>query len=184
MDREKERRRFLALLADFEFAGGDYIPSLDRERLLKQIEKVFLYAIQGHWHTLAMGSEATGAPEASYSAQGRAFRRLGYDWQRRRVGVLSRGHYIYRLKRRIENMYIKFVEWLYNRELFQVAGEHYPIPQRDEQVAFSAGPTYKVVLVTHCYDKDGRYGAKIEVEAVAPTTFDHHPPPLDPKDKK
>lgn len=80
-------------------------------------------------------------------------------------------------------MYIDFIEWLYNRKLFQVAGD-YPIPRKGDHVTFSAGPTYNIVMVTHCYSKEGRYGAKIEIEAVAPTTFEHHPPPLDPKDKK
>jgi hypothetical protein len=66
-------------------------------------------------------------------------------------------------------MYIKFVEWLMNKEIYSVAGDRYPVPQKGDFISLSSR-LYKVILVTHCYDKEGRYGAIIEIEAQPQST--------------
>lgn len=61
-------------------------------------------------------------------------------------------------------MRIIFTEWLYNRELQIVEG--LTVPVRDDRVAFG-NRIFKVVLVTHCYDAEKHYSAKVELEAIA-----------------
>jgi hypothetical protein len=60
-------------------------------------------------------------------------------------------------------MRIIFTEWLYNRELQIVEG--LTVPVRDDRVAFG-NRIFKVVLVTHCYDAEKHYSAKVELEAI------------------
>lgn len=62
-------------------------------------------------------------------------------------------------------MKIIYTEWLYNREILVVEGQM-TIPRRDERVAL-ANRIFKVVLVTHCYDGELHYFARIELEAIA-----------------
>jgi len=61
-------------------------------------------------------------------------------------------------------MKIIYTEWLYNREILVVEG--LAVPVRDDRVAFG-NRVFKVVLVTHCYDAEKRYSAKVELEAIA-----------------
>lgn len=98
MDRGKFIPRIVPPGPDFD--GSDYVPVFDKERLTTQMVKIFEYAKDGHWHTLSEGAEATGAPEASYSAQLRNFRKArfgGHTVEKRWRGRREWGHWEYRL---------------------------------------------------------------------------------------
>ena len=66
-----------------------------------------------------------------------------------------------------EKLKITFVEWLYNRTLWTVIEPTMLLPRKDEHVSFK-NQLYKVVLVTHSFDANLQYIAKIEVEAISP----------------
>jgi hypothetical protein len=72
-----------------DFAGSDYSPVLDRERLLSQHQKVKAFMLRDHeWHTLRDIAAAIGEPEASISAQLRHLRRAafgGFKVEKRRA---------------------------------------------------------------------------------------------------
>ena len=98
-----DRGKFIPAPKQLKFDGDDYDPVMDQERLTNQFILVREFAKGGHWHTLAEGSEATGAPEASYSAQLRNLRKRrfgGYTVEKRRRGVGRWGLYEYRLLKR------------------------------------------------------------------------------------
>lgn len=83
-----------------EFFGDVFDPALDGERLSKQQDRIYEFMSDGGWHTLREIHHATGAPEASASAQLRAFRhpRFGAHFvDRRRRGDGKRGLFEYRV---------------------------------------------------------------------------------------
>ena len=84
---------------DPHFDGDDYDPGKDHHRLTKQIGRVLDYMSDGLWHTLSDISKATGAPEASASAQLRNLRkdRFGARHIERQRAIGGRGLYQYRL---------------------------------------------------------------------------------------
>lgn len=89
---------------DYEprFFGPDYVPERDHAALMKQNERIKALMLDGQWRTLDEITAATGAPQASASAQLRAFRRPEFgeytvDRRPRNPGV--RGLYEYRVWR-------------------------------------------------------------------------------------
>ncbi len=60
------------------FDGHTYDPELDKTRLSKQINRVWVEINDNRWHTLAEISYNTGIPEASISARLRDFRKLRF----------------------------------------------------------------------------------------------------------
>lgn len=69
----------------------------DLPRLNKQIPIVAAYMADGQWHTLAQGCQATGIPEASFSARLRDLRKAGNRIERKRIGGSKRGLHAYRM---------------------------------------------------------------------------------------
>jgi hypothetical protein len=70
------------------FDGPTYSPKLDGKRLASQLQRVRLYMIAGHWHTLDQIIENCGGTTASISARLRDLRKTrfgGYTVERRRV---------------------------------------------------------------------------------------------------
>jgi len=57
------------------FNGADYVHERDSPRLTGQIEKIYNLMIDGVWRTLPEIENATGAPQASISAQLRHLRK-------------------------------------------------------------------------------------------------------------
>jgi hypothetical protein len=83
------------------FAGVEYDPAFDQERLTKQIGRVWALMSDRHWRTLREIAAATGDPEASCSAQLRHLRKRkfgAYVVDRRVRGERSTGLYEYRLE--------------------------------------------------------------------------------------
>ena len=77
--------------------GPAYVKALDEPRLHDQMGRVKDYMLDGAWHTLAEIAQATGAPEASVSAQLRHLRKQrfgGWIVEKRRR---SAGTWEYRL---------------------------------------------------------------------------------------
>lgn len=82
------------------FNGPCYDPRLDKERLSRQMNRIYEYMIDGKWQTLSEIAIATGAPEASVSAQLRHLRKPrfgGYIVEKRRKGEKTAGLWEYRL---------------------------------------------------------------------------------------
>jgi hypothetical protein len=82
------------------FAGAAYVPELDRERLGKQIRRVYDCMLGGAWRTLGEVSRITGDPEGSVGSQLRNLRmeRFGrHKVDRRRRGDPAAGLFEYRL---------------------------------------------------------------------------------------
>lgn len=79
------------------FAGPDYDPAKDNERLDGQMKRVFILMGDGAWRTLREIAQQTGDPEASISAQLRHLRKPRFGAYR--VEKKSRGHglFSYRL---------------------------------------------------------------------------------------
>lgn len=78
------------------FDGADIDDERDTPRLTGQLARILAYVRDGRWHTLAAISAATGAPEASVSAQLRNARKArfgGHTIKRQHIGV---GLYEYR----------------------------------------------------------------------------------------
>jgi hypothetical protein len=71
------------------FGGDTFDPTLDEERLRKQLALVWRIMFDGQWRTLAqLSREADGAPEASVSARLRDFRKAkfgGHTVERQRI---------------------------------------------------------------------------------------------------
>lgn len=79
------------------FDGPD-LTAADHERLTSQFHRVMSFMAGGEWHTLREISDATGAPEASCSAQLRHARKPRFGSH-----VVEREHrgggvYVYRVK--------------------------------------------------------------------------------------
>ena len=82
------------------FAGADYNPAFDQERLTGQIRRVFEAVKDGRWRTLNEIAAATGDPEASISAQLRHLRREKFgSWrvEKQARGERSFGLFEYRI---------------------------------------------------------------------------------------
>jgi hypothetical protein len=82
--------------------GPAYVQALDETRLHDQMGRVKDYMLDGTWHTLAEIAQATGAPEASASAQLRHCRKPrfgGWIVEKRRRSV---GTWEYRLRAPVE----------------------------------------------------------------------------------
>jgi hypothetical protein len=82
------------------FAGAEYNPARDDQRLLRQMGRVFDVMADGNWHALAEIAERTGDPPASVSAQLRHLRKPQHgSWiiERRSSGV-SAALFLYRLR--------------------------------------------------------------------------------------
>lgn len=88
------------LAIDFDtvrFNGSDYQPARDNARLAGQMLRVFNLMQDGEWRTLREIADATGAPEASASAQLRHLKKPrfgGHTVEKRHDG---NGLYHYRL---------------------------------------------------------------------------------------
>ena len=85
---------------DMRFDGKAYDPEFDRERLSKQIGRVYECMLSGQWRTLQEISMITGAPESSVSAQLRNLRKPrfgGMIINKRRRGEQSNGLWEYQL---------------------------------------------------------------------------------------
>jgi hypothetical protein len=80
-----------------KFAGSDYIPARDDERLTKQIDRVFRVCSSGNPMTLSQISMKTGDPEASVSAQLRHLRKPKNGSHTVDKIHLAHGLYAYRL---------------------------------------------------------------------------------------
>lgn len=82
------------------FNGSDYVHERDAPRLSGQIEKIYNLMIDGKWRTLPEIENATGAPQASISAQLRHLRkeRFGkHTVDKRHRGEAKNGLYEYKL---------------------------------------------------------------------------------------
>lgn len=87
------------------FDGSTYDPTHDRDRLRKQLERVFLLMRDGEWRTLLEISAETGDPLQSVSARLRDFRKKKFGKHtvlRRRRGPDKNGLFEYRLLPNIE----------------------------------------------------------------------------------
>ena len=88
------------LAAQPHFAGNDYRPGFDQERLTGQIRRVFDSMKDGRWRTLGEIAAVTGDPEASISAQLRHLRKPRFgQWivEKQARGERAVGLYEYRL---------------------------------------------------------------------------------------
>ena len=82
------------------FDGADYIAQRDQQRLAGQILRVYEVMADGRWRTLRELADASGAPEASASAQLRNLRKARFgrhEIQRQLCGASGLGLYEYRL---------------------------------------------------------------------------------------
>lgn len=89
------------------FNGPEYDPVFDKERLTKQIGRVYQCMIDGEWRTLREIAESTGDPESSVSAQLRHLRKPkfgAYHVFRKPRGDRGNGLYEYRLEARDRNL--------------------------------------------------------------------------------
>lgn len=86
--------------AALDFSGPEYRPSLDRERLSGQHQRIKALLSDGKWRTLGAIEAATGDPQASISAQIRFLKRPefgGFVVEKRRSGDRKRGLFEYRV---------------------------------------------------------------------------------------
>jgi len=82
------------------FNGPVYDPAADKERLTRQIGRVYQCMISGQWRTLEEIAQLTGDPESSISAQLRHLRKPkfgGFVVSRRPRGDRAHGLYEYQL---------------------------------------------------------------------------------------
>lgn len=96
-----------------KFAGANYDPEFDAERLEKQIGRVFECMRDGNWRTLQEVHVVTLDPEASISAQLRHLRKDkfgNYVIERRHRGDRARGLYEYRLLKPVPPIQLLFDE--------------------------------------------------------------------------
>lgn len=88
---------------EMRFSGPAYDPAFDKDRLTKQIGRIFHLMIDGQWRTLQEIESVTGYGQASISANLRHLRkpRFGfYNVERRRHGDKTQGLWEYRVTRR------------------------------------------------------------------------------------
>lgn len=84
------------------FSGAEYVPALDQKRLTKQIDLIYDLMKDGKYRTLAEISQATGAHEASVSAQLRNLKKIEFGYhglEKRRRGEPGNGLWEYRILR-------------------------------------------------------------------------------------
>lgn len=86
------------LPAQPRFDGDDYVPARDDVRLTGQLRRIWDLMADGRWRTLPAISEATGAPEASISAQLRHLRKPRFGAHTVEKRRLPSALYEYRLK--------------------------------------------------------------------------------------
>lgn len=79
------------------YRGETYIPSLDGERLGRQLALVAACMASGSWMTLREIEAVTGQPQASVSARLRELRHRGATVERRRRGSVKVGLHEYRV---------------------------------------------------------------------------------------
>lgn len=83
------------------FSGPSYDPAFDKERLTKQIGRVYQCMIDGQWRTLQEIADLTRDPESSVSAQLRHLRKPkfgSYVVLRRPRGHREHGLFEYRVQ--------------------------------------------------------------------------------------
>ena len=80
------------------FAGSDYIPARDDDRLTRQLDRVRTLMQDGHPRTLGAIAAIVHAPEASVSAQLRHLRKHRHGGWRVEKAYAGRGLYQYRLQ--------------------------------------------------------------------------------------
>lgn len=93
------------------FDGATYNPALDKDRLKKQLGRVFEQMSGGEWLTLEELSRATRASEASVSARIRDLRKErfgGHRIERRRRGTPEGGLFEYRMVGQIPAIFNAF----------------------------------------------------------------------------
>ena len=100
IDRLRGRGAPVSDLFDFlppnkDRGGKTYERRFDYARLNGQARAVWNAVKDGHWHSLAEISAASGAPEASASARLRDFRKLGLQVDRKRI---KDGLFFYRVR--------------------------------------------------------------------------------------
>ena len=86
--------------ANLDFNGPCYDPKLDKDRLTHQIKRIYDCMKDGTWRTLDEIYAQTGDPPASISAQLRHLRKErfgGYEVEKRRRGIETRGLWEYKL---------------------------------------------------------------------------------------
>lgn len=82
-----------------DFEGDSYIAEIDKERLTKQSDKIWMVMLDGKWHTLQDIENQTQAPQASISSCLRNFRKKkwgSHTVDKRRVDDLK-GTFEYKL---------------------------------------------------------------------------------------
>jgi hypothetical protein len=88
------------VFTNIRFNGSDYLPSLDDERLTKQINKLWYCMKDGKWMTLSEIEDYIGAPQASISADLRHLRKKRFGSHtilKKRRGEESNGLWEYKL---------------------------------------------------------------------------------------
>jgi hypothetical protein len=95
----------MQLAIDFDapprFSGSDYDHARDSKRLGAQLKRILNYMASGDWHSLREIAEATGAPEASVSAQLRNARKERFGShviEKRNRGEREHGLFEYKLQ--------------------------------------------------------------------------------------
>ena len=83
-------------MSNIKFDGDDYIHGRDKARLTGQLHKIYFYILNGKWVTLKQIAEATGAPEASISAQLRNLRKERFGGHTIEKEFVKNGIYRYR----------------------------------------------------------------------------------------
>lgn len=93
-----------------DFDGATYDPALDRDRLLKQMGRVYQFMLDGCWHTLAEIHAYAGGSETACSSRVRDLRKPKFGshdvWTDRRAG----GVWVYRLAIENEGKTVEAVE--------------------------------------------------------------------------
>lgn len=91
------RHDILKAREPYAFAGADYQPERDNERLLTQLERVKRTMRDGKWRTLDEISTLANAPASSVSAQLRHLRKPRYGSHKVERRHEGNGLYSYRL---------------------------------------------------------------------------------------
>lgn len=87
-----------AHLDGLTFNGSDYNERHDKDRLTRQVDRLYHFMKDGRWRTLAEIERSTGIPAASASAQLRNLRKIGTNFSKRPRGDRSQGLWEYRLE--------------------------------------------------------------------------------------